>query len=90
MTDFYKRRGSVDGHNHTCKHCFAKRRQAPLYKVLFCPCNSWTGDSQFTRNEVDEMLRGVDGESFLAIGTRFSHGLTEYVVNEDMRLEGVR
>ncbi len=86
MTDFYKRKASVDGHNHTCKFCFYKRRKAPFYKVIYCPCNSFTGDSQFTRREVDEMLK----QEQLAIGTRFKHALTEYVVSVDMRLEGMR
>ena len=49
---------------------------APRYKVIYDPCDSFSAASSFTRIELDEMLN----DEYLAIGTRFRRGECEYEV----------
>ena len=50
--------------------------------MIYDPCDSFTCNSSFRRNEIYEMLEN----GYLAIGTRFRYGLTTWEVNSAMKL----
>ena len=56
-----------------------------LYRVIYDPLDSFGERSEFSRQEIEEMLRS----EYLAIGTRFRRGKYEYRVNDDLRLKVV-
>lgn len=88
-SDFNKDDRSKDGYQGACRECskaYARRYvREPMYHVIYDPCNTFSWDSSFTRNEVDEMLE----DEYLAIGTRFRRGKHEYRVTEKMCLKVV-
>ena len=53
-----------------------------LYRVIYDPLNSFGERSEFSRQEIDDMLNN----EYLAIGTRFRQGAHEYRVNDDLQL----
>jgi len=55
------------------------------YKVIFDPLDSFTANSSFSRNEIDDML----SMGYLARGTRFRKNGSVYEVNEFYRLERI-
>ena len=88
-----------DGHRSRCRACEKKinyyrpprrRKQYEskvlLYRVIYDPLDSFGENSSFTRQEIEEMIRGNEDGSFLAIGTRFRRGKYEYRVNDDLCL----
>ena len=62
----------------TWRHGPRKKRTANVitYQVVYDPCDSFSVSSEFTRKEIYAMLN----EDYLAIGTRFKRGQTEYEV----------
>ena len=63
----------------------SKHKFGGPYKVVYCPCDSFTSNSSFTRLQVYEMLN----DEFLAIGTRFRRGIAEWEVSSEMTLREV-
>ncbi len=89
-----------DGHRSRCRACEKKinyykpprRRKAyesrvMLYRVIYDPMDSFGENSSFTRQEIEDMLRGDSESSYLAIGTKFRRGKFEYRVNDDLCLK---
>ncbi len=88
-----------DGHRSRCRACEKlinyyrhprQRKQyqprALLYRVIYDPLDSFGLRSEFSRQEIEDMIRGNENGSFLAIGTRFRRGKFEYRVNDDLCL----
>lgn len=78
LTEFYKKSDNADKKQTHCKECSRmmikdiyrrKRRKdaGPYLRLIYCPLNSWSKHSAFTRWEINEML----SSEYLAIGTRF-------------------
>jgi len=92
-SEYHANKTRKDGLQSYCKECsqkIVKRRRyeqktnrkwhsaAPSnFHLYYCPLNSWTDDSRFTRAEVYEMLNLEQ----LAIGTKFRRNGEEYVVD---------
>ena len=88
---FFKDRSHNDGYQSWCKACRGKAQKRkryderkktrkdylPSFRIVYCPLNSWTDGSSFTRTEIDEML----AMEHLAIGTRFRRNGAEYIVD---------
>jgi hypothetical protein len=58
---------------------------AVFYKVVYCPMNSWTDNSAFTRIELKEMLR----KRCLFPGTILRKGDEEYIITKDRKCSGI-
>ena len=99
LSDFNLDKHKSDGHRSRCRACekqinyykLPRRRKqytsrVVLYRVIYDPLDSFGERSEFSRQEIDDMLRGNEDGSFLAIGTRFKRGKHEYRVNDDLRL----
>ncbi len=87
LSEFHKRKASVDGHHHQCKQCHGMQyRSDSVYTVIHDPWNSFTWGSQFPRKIILEMMDGDNDGSYLAVGTKFKRGNTVYEVTEDMTL----
>ena len=63
----------------------SKHKIGGAYKLVYCPCDSFTRNSSFTREQVYEMLN----DEFLAIGTRFRRGIAEWEVSSENTLREV-
>ena len=100
LSEFHPKQDMADGLQGNCRECQngyirrwrtrgnAKdiyRNTGGPYQVVYCPCNSFTNGSTFRRSEIAEML---DNE-YLAIGTRFRHGVIVYEVSKKFTLQEV-
>ena len=80
----YMRKWRYRGKGVNAGNVNAHRLGGP-YRVVYCPCNSFTYGSSFRRSEIAEMLEN----EYLAIGTRFRRGVIEYEVSSGMTLQEV-
>ena len=98
LSEFNLDKHKRDGHRSRCRACekeingyrLPRRRKqyesrVVLYRVIYDPLDSFGERSEFSRQEIDDMLRS----EYLAIGTRFRRGKYEYRVNDDLRLKVV-
>ena len=102
LSKFHKKSDNKDGLNNFCSPCCSIRQRefrskrgkgmtaskhkiGGAYKVVYCPCDSFTRNSSFTREQVYKMLN----DEFLAIGTRFRRGSSEWEVSTVMTLREV-
>ncbi len=93
-SEFNKSNKTKDGYRGWCRDCTkadwmdyskrgnTKKNGSYLYWVIYDPLESFTKNSAFTRNEIEDMLH----DEYLAIGTRFRRGKYEYRVNDDLCL----
>ena len=103
-SEYQKKSSNADGLNNFCSPCCSIRQREHRaakksgndraaskhkfggpYKVVYCPCDSFTDNSSFTRLQVYEMLN----DEFLAIGTRFRRGSSEWEVSSANTLREV-
>jgi hypothetical protein len=55
----------------------SKHKVGGPYKVVYCPCDSFTRNSSFTRAAIRKMLK----DEFLFVGTRFRRGKITWEVS---------
>ena len=97
LSEYHKKHDNKDGLQTCCRTCHYEitrhyrvrgegrtiySRTGGPYRVVYCPCDSFTAGSSFTRTEISKMM----ANEYLAIGTRFKRGIDEWEVSSRMTL----